>query len=77
MCLLIKESYGNAFASWLTSHYSKIICIDPREFNRNDKPSLDLKEFAERMGVEDCIILNYPLMINSSAYGAWLGRLVQ
>lgn len=77
VCLLIKESYGNAFASWLTSHYSKIICIDPREFNRNDKPSLDLKEFAERMGVDDCIILNYPLMINSSAYGAWLGRLVQ
>ncbi len=77
VCLLIKESYGNAFASWLTNHYSKIICIDPREFNRNDKPSLDLKEFAGRMGVDDCIILNYPLMINSSAYGAWLGRLVQ
>ncbi len=77
VCLLIKESYGNAFASWLTGHYSKIICIDPREFNRNDKPSLDLKEFSERMGVDDCIILNYPLMINSSAYGAWLGRLVQ
>ncbi len=76
VCLLVKESYGNAFASWLTSHYSTIICIDPREFNRTDKPSLDLKEFSERMGVDDCIILNYPLMINSTAYAAWLGRLV-
>ncbi len=77
VCLVLKESYGNAFASWLTNHYSKIICVDPREFNRNDKPSLDLQEFAQRMGVDDCIILNYPLMINSSAYGAWLGRLVK
>lgn len=77
VCLLIKESYGNAFATWLTGHYSKIICIDPREFNRTDKPGLDLQSLAEKQGVDDCIILNYPLMINSSAYAAWLGRLVQ
>lgn len=77
VCLLIKESYGNAFATWLTGHYSKIICIDPREFNRNEKPSLDLQAFAEKQGVDDCIILNYPLMINSTAYAAWLGRLVK
>ncbi len=76
VCLLIKESYGNAFATWPPEHYSKIICIDPREFNRNGKPSLDLQEFARAQGVDDCIILNYPLMINSSAYSAWLGRLV-
>lgn len=76
VCLLIKESYGNAFATWLTGHYSKIICVDPREFNRNGKPSMDLVEFAEAQGVDDCIILNYPLMINSSAYGAWLERMV-
>lgn len=75
VCLLIKESYGNAFATWLTGHYSKIICIDPREFNRNGKPNLDLIKFAETQGIDDCIILNYPLMINSSAYSAWLGRL--
>lgn len=75
-CILIKESYGNAFATWLTSHYSKVICIDPREFNRNGKPSLDLAEFAANVGADDCIILNYPIMINSSAYASWLGRLV-
>ena len=77
VCLLIKESYGNAFSTWLTEHYSKIICIDPREFNRNEKPSLDLVKFAEGLNIDDCIILNYPLMINSSAYSAWLGRLVE
>lgn len=77
VCLLLKESYGNAFAPWLTSHYSKIICIDPREFNRNGKPSLDLAAFAEKMEVDDCIILNYPMMLNSDAYVQWLGRLVK
>lgn len=76
-CILLKESYGNAFAPWLTSHYGKIIVIDPREFNRDGKPSLDLKAFAKEQGVTDCIILNYPMMLTSSAYIAWLDRLVQ
>lgn len=77
VCLLLKESYGNSFASWLTSHYSKIVCIDPREFNRNGKPSLDLSAFAKRMEVDDCIILNYPMMLNSDAFVQWLGRMVK
>lgn len=77
VCVLLKESYGNAFAPWLTSHYSKIIVIDPREFNRDGKPSLDLVAFAKEQGVTDCIVLNYPMMLTSSAYIAWLDRLVQ
>ena len=76
VCLLIKESYGNAFAPWLTSHYSKIIAIDPREFNRDGKPSLDLTSFAKEQGVDDCIILDYPMMLSSESYVEWLNRLV-
>ncbi len=76
VCLLIKESYGNAFSTWLTGHYSKIVCVDPREFNRDGKPSLDLIAFAQRLEIDDCIVLNYPLMLNSGAYTAWLQRLV-
>ena len=77
VCLLLKESYGNAFAPWLTSHYSKIIVIDPREFNRDGKPSLDLVSFAKEQGVNDCIVLNYPMMLSSDSYISWLNRLVQ
>ncbi len=77
VCILLKESYGNAFAPWLTSHYSKVIVIDPREFNRDGKPSLDLVAFAKEQNVSDCIILNYPMMLNSSAYINWLNRLVE
>ena len=77
VCLLLKESYGNAFAPWLTSHYSKIIAVDPREFNRSDKPGMDLAAFAKEQGVDDCIVLNYPILLNSPYYADWLGRLVK
>lgn len=76
VCLMLKESYGNAFAPFLTSHYSKIIVIDPREFNRDGKPSLDLVAFAAEQEVNDLLVLNYPYMINNSYYIAWLGRMV-
>lgn len=75
-CLVLKESYGNAFLPFLTSHYGKIIAVDPREFNQEGKPSLDLAAFAAEQGVDDLIVLNYPFMINSSAYVKWLNRLV-
>ena len=48
--MVIKESYGNALISWLTSHYSKIILIDPREYF-SDNQDIDLKAFAEAQGV--------------------------
>ena len=76
VCLMLKESYGNAFAPWLTSHYSKIIVIDPREFNREGMPTLDLVQFVRKQNIDDCIILNYPMMLNSVYYASWLNRLV-
>ncbi len=77
VCMLIKESYGNAFAPWLTSHYSKIIVVDPREFNSDGKPTLDIVKFAQEQNVNDCIILNYPMMIGSDLYISQLGRIVK
>lgn len=74
-CIVLKESYGNAFVPFLTSHYSKIIVIDPREFNRDGKPSLDLASFAAEQGIDDLIVINYPYMINNTSYIAWLDRL--
>ena len=76
VCLLLKESYGNALIPFLTSHYSKIIVIDPREFNRPNKPDLDLAAFAEEQQVDDLLVVNYPFMINNLDYIKWLNRLV-
>lgn len=73
--MLIKESYSNALISWLTNHFSKIILVDPREyFSRNS--SLDLDTFAESQGVDICLIVNYPMMLNSENYIAKLEKLV-
>lgn len=74
--LVIKESYGNALISWLTSHYSKIILIDPREYF-SDNDDIDLKAFAESQGVDQCLIINYPMMLNSANYIALLERLAK
>ena len=75
-CIVLKESYGNAFVPFLTSHYSKIIVIDPREFNRDGKPSMDLTAFAKEQEIDDLIVINYPYMINNTAYSSWLNRLI-
>lgn len=65
--LVIKESYGNALVSWLTSHYSKIILIDPREYFA-ENGDIDLADFAREQGVDQCLVINYPMMLNSAGY---------
>ncbi len=74
--LVIKESYGNALISWLTSHYSKIILIDPREYFDGNS-DIDLKAFAQEQGVDQCLVINYPMMLNSDGYIAKLEKLTQ
>lgn len=74
--LVIKESYGNALISWLTSHYSKIILIDPREYFAINS-DIDLKAFAESQDVDQCLVINYPMMLNSTGYISKLEKLTQ
>ena len=74
--LVIKESYGNALISWLTNHYSKIILIDPREYYAKNS-DIDLKAFAESQGVDECLIINYPMMLNSENYTGLLEKLTK
>ena len=77
VCVMLKDSYGNALVPFLTSHYSKIYLIDPREFNRGgDYPVLNLKEFVTRVGASQVIILNYPFMVTNQSYIKWLDYLV-
>ena len=76
VCLVLKDSYGNAFLPFLTSHYSRIYVIDPREFNQDGKPSLDLAEYVTEREVDDVILVNYAYAINNAKYVKWLNRLV-
>ena len=76
VCVVLKDSYGNALVPFLTSHYSTIYVIDPRSFNQEDMPELDLTEFVSDYEVDDVIIINYPFMINNKFYTRLLNRLV-
>lgn len=74
--MVIKESYGNALISWLTNNYSKIILIDPREYF-DKRSDIDLKAFAESQGVNELLVINYPMMLNSDNYISLLEKLAK
>lgn len=75
-CLVLKESYGNAFVPFLTQHYAKIIAVDPREFSGAGEPTLDLPSFVAEQGVDDVLVLNYPFMMSNKAYIKYLEALL-
>ena len=75
VCMVLKESYGNAFIPFLTSHYSKIIIVDPREYNREEKPSLKLTDLAAQAKIDDLLVINYPFMVSSNYYVKYLNNL--
>ncbi len=76
-CIVVKESYGNAFVPFLTSHYERVFVIDPREFNKKNKPSFDLPAFVKSQSINDVIFINYPFMINNSSYIKLLSSLIK
>ena len=56
--LLIKESYGNCFAPFLTESFEEIYVLDPRKDGVNQ---MSLPTFINDMGITDVIALNYAL----------------
>lgn len=50
-CLVIKESYGNAFVPFLIPHYKNVYVIDPRHYKGT------LSEFTENNQIDDIIFI--------------------
>lgn len=75
--IVFKESYGNAFVPFLTSHYDKIFVVDAREINRNGKPSFNLPQFMETHGIDEVLVINYPYCIGSKVYSSVYDKLVR
>lgn len=67
-CVLVKDSYGNPFAVWLTQHYHTVYVIDYRYY-RDSYGYLTFSRFAEERGVQDFIIL-LPMTLSMSPYTA-------
>ena len=68
--VIIKESFGTAFATWAANNYEYIFVIDPREFNgfNGKNTAFDLKKFYIDNRFDDLVIINYPGTISSSSY---------
>lgn len=69
--LVTKESYANALVPFLTDHFEEIYVIDPREFNGNGKPSLNVINFAKEHGVTDFLVINYAFAAASNFMNIW------
>ena len=60
-CVVIKESYGNAFVPFLVDHYQTVHVVDYRYFMGN------IPQFVEENGVQDVIFVNNADAISASA----------
>ncbi len=67
-CLVVKESYGNAFVPYLTDHYEKIYVIDYRYWKGS------ISRFAKKNKVQDVIFINN-ISMTRNAY--LIGKLSQ
>ena len=61
-CLVIKDSYGNAFVPYLTEHYGNIIVVDLRYI------TIDLYEEFKDFGLTDIIFMMNTSSANSEAW---------
>lgn len=67
---IIKDSYGNALAPWLTEGFERVICIDPRSCKEN------LTVLFEKYAVTDVLLLNYVKATSLPAYSQMLADLI-
>ncbi len=64
--LIVKESYGNALATWAVNNYREIYVVDPRHFNTKNNPnSFNLLDFYNYKHFDDVLFINYPGGISS------------
>lgn len=70
-CIVVKESFGNAFVPFLTDHYQTIYVIDYRYWNGK------LLSFAKQKKVTDIIFVNNIGMTRSSYLVGKLAQIVQ
>lgn len=55
--LILKESFGNAFATWALNNYSEVYVVDVRQFN-NGEEEFKLDEFYGYVKFDDLVIIN-------------------
>lgn len=69
-CVVVKESFGNAFVPFLTDHYQTIYVIDYRYWSGS------LSQFVTDNGVQDVLFVNNLSAIRSTALVGYLHNIV-
>ena len=59
-CLILKDSYGNAFAPFVTQNYQTVYVMDYRSFHRSN-----LSKFVEKYEVDDIWFIPYMIATQS------------
>lgn len=63
--VIVKESFGNAFATWAINNYEEVYIIDPRQWNgfggSSDRGEFNLVKFYNEVcQFDDLIVVSYP-----------------
>ena len=69
-CVVVKESFGNAFVPFLVDHYQTVYVIDYRYWDQ------DLISFVEKKQADDLIFVNNLSMIRSDYLTGRLAQLI-
>lgn len=57
-CVVIKESYGNAFVPFLVDHYQHVYIVDYRYFYKYPKYNNSLVQLVQENNIQDVIFIN-------------------
>ena len=60
-CVVVIDSFGNAFAPYLTQHYNTIYAIDYRKYK-----AMDLQRFCDTYDIDQVIVAPYMMTTQSS-----------
>ena len=72
-CVLVKDSYGNPFAPFLTQHYHTVYVIDYRYY-KDVSGYLTFSRFASERGVKDFLVLLPMTLSQSDTTANYLAR---
>ena len=76
---IVKDSYGNAFATWALNNFEELYIIDPRKFNGfgGNTGTFDLAAFCADNKIQTLLIASYPVSIAAADQRNALEALVQ
>ncbi len=67
--VIVKESFGDAFATWAVNNYEEVFVLDPRKWNgfAGNYQRFNLREFYDNVcRFDDLVIISYPGSTTSS-----------